>query len=250
LRPDLPLKGVKGCLLSLATGVISTLVGLLLSNISKFAFPLVMTIAIYPIYYLDLRQGRSWEASKHVLLWALSSSITLILLTALLGEGIGELILHGTSYKQEMLDWIKTGKGPEGDPRLFIVPKLREIAIFSVLCLFSAGFLGLFLGSFLLNYMNYYVGCIIIHARPGKLWVPLIFGWPIYAILRVVGYVNLGIVLSVPIFSKILKVEFDERQVKRQLYLAILTIALDFILKGTVANLVYQPLLRGAIELG
>lgn len=209
-----------------------------------------MTASIYPVYYADLRRGKSWQASKHVLLWALSSSITLILFTAMLGEGIGDLVLHGRSYRQEMFDWIRTGEGPEGDPRLFMLPKLREIAVFSILCLVSAGFLGLFLGSFLLNYMNYYVGCLIIHAEPGKFWIPLIFGWPIYAILRVIGYVNLGVVLSIPVFSRFLKVRFDREQVKRQLCFSILLVALDFILKGTVANLVYQPILQRAIELG
>ena len=229
-------------------GLLSTLVGFALSHVSKLAFPLVTALMIYPLYYLDLKKGTNWRAANHVLLWALFSSITLTLLTIILGEETERLILHGEAYKEEMFRWIETGIGAEGDPHLFILPKIKELAIFSSLCLVSAGFLGLFLGSFLLNYMNYYVGCLFIHTKPGFLWVPVLFSWPIYAILRVIGYVNLGVVLSTPLFSRLFKAKFDRDQVRKQLLLAAIMIGLDFILKGSVANAIYQPILRKATE--
>ena len=253
LKPDrfkIHVRGWRGYLLAFILGILSILIGLILSKISRLVFPLVMTLMIYPLYYLDLKEGRNWDAAYHVLMWALSSSLTLILITMSLGEEIGELILKGNSYKQEMFRWIRTGAGPEGDPSLFMIPKLTELGLFSILCFVSAGFLGLFLGSFLLNYMNYYVGCLFIHSKAGMMWAPILLGWPIYAILRVIGYVNLGVVLSIPFFSRLLGASFDGKQVKKQLYLALAMITLDFLLKGTLANLVYQPILKRAIELG
>ena len=240
--------GRMGDLLALALGLGSTAIGLALARLHPIFFPAATTAAIYPLYLADLRSGRNWRAAGHVLLWALSSSATMIALTALLGEQIGPLVLHGESYRREMFEWIRTGAGPEGDPRLFLVPKLREIAVFSALSLASAGFLGLFLGSFLLNYMNYYVGCLVIHAQPGRLWVPLVFGWPIYAIIRVVGYVNLGVVLSIPLLRLLKQTDLSLREVRGQLALALACIALDFALKATVANAVYWPILSRAVR--
>jgi len=240
--------GRKGDLLASILGLGSTVFGLALAKLHPIVFPAVMTLAIYPLYLADLRASKNWRAARHVLLWALSSTVAMIALTALLGGQIGPLVLHGESYRQEMFEWIKTGAGPEGDPRLFVAPKLREIAVFSALSLISAGLLGLFLGSFLLNYMNYYVGCLIIHAQPGKLWVPLVFGWPIYAIIRVVGYVNLGVVLSIPLLRLLKLTELSLRDVKKQLALALVCIALDFALKATVANAIYWPILSRAVR--
>ncbi len=240
--------GRKGDLAALALGFGSAALGLALAKLHPILFPAVMTAAIYPLYLADLRASKNWRAARHVLLWAFSSTVAMIALTVLLGEQIGSLVLHGESYRYEMFEWIKTGAGPEGDPRLFVAPKLREIAVFSALSLISAGLLGLFLGSFLLNYMNYYVGCLIVHAQPGKLWVPLIFGWPIYAIIRVVGYVNLGVVLSIPLLRLLKLTDLSLRDARKQLALALACIALDFALKATVANAVYWPMLSQAVR--
>ncbi len=125
----------------------------------------------------------------------------MILATVYTEAGISGFVLRGEPYRREMYSWISTGRGAEGDPSLFILPKIREIAVFSVLSFVSAGFLGLFLGSFLLNYMNYYVGCLLLDVKPGYLWAPVLFGWPIYAVLRVPGYVALGIVMSKPLID-------------------------------------------------
>ncbi len=239
---------VRGDLLALVLGVASSAAGLALARLHPALYPAAMTAAIYPLYLADLRAGENWRAARHVLLWALSSSAFLIAVTWALGGRIGHLILHGETYRREMFEWVRTGFGPEGDPRLFVVPKIKEIVVFTVLSLVSGGALGLFLGSFLLNYMNYYVGCLLIQAVPGRAWVPLLFGWPIYAVIRVIGYVNLGVVLSVPLLRLLGQTRLGWRELRGQLALALACIALDFLLKATVANAVYQPILSGAVR--
>jgi len=240
------LRGPKGDLLAFALGLASPLAGLALARVHPAAMPLVMTLAIYPVYLSDLESGEPWTAVRRVLLWALASSIAVVAATVLLGEGtVGPLILKGEEYRDEMLDWIRTGRGPEGDPSLFLVPKLIEIAVFTVLSLASAGFLGLFLGSYLLNYMNFYVGCLFLRAEDWA--VPALFGWPIYAIIRVVGYTCLGTFLSIPLLRRLGRTELSQGEAAGLLKVALVCIALDFLLKATVANAIYQPILRGAI---
>uniref|UniRef100_A0A7C1CGJ9 Uncharacterized protein n=1 Tax=Thermofilum adornatum TaxID=1365176 RepID=A0A7C1CGJ9_9CREN len=138
-------------------------------------------------------------------------------------------------------DW----EGPEGDPSLFMIPKIREIAVFTALSLASVGLLGLFLGAVLLNYMNYYAGVLILHAKPEHLLSVVLLSWQIYALLRVVSYVFLGVALSRLSYIVIFQHRFTvEKDVKRLLFWSLIFIALDFLLKSTVANTFYQPLLR------
>ncbi len=232
-----------------AAGLLSPALGLLAAKIHPILLPLIMTLAIYPLYYRDLEEDMVWRAFWHVLAWSLACTVMMILLTIYFGAGISELILKGGSYRREMYSWIATGIGEEGDPRLFVKPKIIEIAVFSALSLVSAGFLGLFLGSILLNYMNFYVGCLFLDALPGYWWVPALFGWPIYAILRVPGYIALGIVLSRPLIRLKSGEKMQWGRAGRLAALALALILLDFALKATLANRFYQPILKKALGL-
>jgi hypothetical protein len=152
-------------------------------------------------------------------------------------------IINGEAYVSEMFEWIRTGRGPEGDPSLFMIPKIKEIAIFTALSLASIGLLGLFLGAVLL--MNYYAGVLMLHAKPEHLLGVVLLSWQIYALLRVVGYVLLGVALSRLSYIIIFQHRFTvEKDVKRLLSWSLVFIALDFLLKSTVANTFYQPLLQ------
>ena len=189
-------------------------------------------------------------------------------------ETASKIILNGEKYREEMFKWIETGQGPEGDPSLFMVPKIIEILVFSLLGILTLGFAALLLGAYLLNYMNYYVGVLLLHAKPGltSFLTVALFSWPIYAIIRVIGYVCLGVSLTwfaynllfnyimkktmktklgplyslTEIFVK-KKKTIDVESVKNLLLIAFVMIVLDFILKATVANMVYQPILNSHV---
>jgi hypothetical protein len=126
-----------------------------------------------------------------------------------------------------------------------VVPKLREIAVFSAATFASAGFLGLLMGAILLNYMNYYVGNLLLAAKPGALLQVALLSWQVYAVVRVVGYTLLGVALTrvaLQLFRQRRLVV--EGEVRRLLAWALALIALDFVLKATLANSAYQPLLK------
>lgn len=221
------------------------IISLYLSKIHPIFLALIPTIVVYPPYLDFVRKKRLLEASILVLEWALFLTISMIYATIIYGEDIGSLVIKGQSYKEEMFLWIRTGYGPEGDPSLFMIPKIREIIIFSLAGLLTVGFLGLLMGAMLLNYMNYYVGALLLHAKPGAFFTVALLSWPIYAILRVPGYVFLGTVLTriSYVFLKERKLVLEPESKKLLLYAAIL-ITLDFILKAIVANAFYQPMLK------
>ena len=129
------------------------------------------------------------------------------------------------------------------------MPKIKEIIVFTVASLASMGLAGLFMGAILLNYMNIYYGTLVWMSN-GSL-VAVLMGWPIYAIIRVVGYVFLGTVLSRTTYL-LLKYRGRslpvDRQYKMMLAIALILIVLDFVLKATIANAVYQPVLNSQLD--
>jgi hypothetical protein len=228
-----------------SAGVVTTLIGLVLAQVSVFLLPVVQLLAIYPFYFKAIKAGELGRASLLVFLWAVSVSASMVAATFFYKGLVAGRVINGEAYVSEMLDWIRTGLGPEGDPRLFLLPKLRELVIFTVLSVASIGLLGLLLGAILLNYMNYYVGTLLSYAKPEFFLQVALLSWQIYAILRVVGYVLLGVALSRISYLVIFQGRYAlEKSVKRLLLWSLVFIVLDFILKGTVANTVYQPLLR------
>ncbi|MCD6488753.1 MAG: hypothetical protein J7K21_05970 [Desulfurococcales archaeon] len=238
----------------LVNSVIFTILGtyLALFTSSKVVLPVIQLLAIIPFFVKNVWDRRLWEASSLVLIWALLVTATFAFLVAQYGcssggDDIGDIVYNGHKYLDEMIKWIQTGKGAEGDPSLFVKPKIIELIVFSMASLITAGIAGLAMGAILLNYMNYYYGILI--------WITnynikaILLGWPIYAILRVPGYIFLGTALSSISIELIKnrKIIINEQAISLLKY-AFALIILDFILKATIANAIYQPTLNDIID--
>ena len=235
---------------ALSASAVAFFIGLFAASANPLLLPLLQVLPLYPAYLSLVSRGQLRRAAALVLLWALLMTLLMAWAAYTSGESLGGRVLMGESYKQEMFDWIRTGKGPEGDPSLFVVPKLREIAIFSAATFASAGFLGLLMGAILLNYMNYYVGNLLLAARPGALLQVALLSWQVYAIARVVGYTLLGVALTRVVLQLLRRRRpVLEGEVKKLLAWALALIALDFLLKAALANSLYQPLLKELTEL-
>ena len=235
---------------ALSASAVAFFIGLFAASASPLLLPLLQVLPLYPAYLSLVSRGQLRRAAALVLLWALLMTLLMAWAAYTSGESLGGRVLMGESYKQEMFDWIRTGKGPEGDPSLFVVPKLREIAIFSAATFASAGFLGLLMGAILLNYMNYYVGNLLLAARPGALLQVALLSWQVYAIARVVGYTLLGVALTRVVLQLLRRRRpVLEGEVRKLLAWALALIALDFLLKAALANSLYQPLLKELTEL-
>ncbi|RLE65034.1 MAG: hypothetical protein DRJ38_04435 [Thermoprotei archaeon] len=264
----------KGLTAVFLLSLVFTLAGIVLAHIHPIFLPLLSTIAVYPQYLFFVVTRKFKKAVALILAWALLLTLLIIVFSYYMPETAAGIILNGEKYRKEMFEWIKTGQGPEGDPNLFLVPKIIEIIMFSLLSVLTLGFAALLLGAYLLNYMNYYVGILLLHAKPelSCFLTVALFSWPIYAIIRVVGYVSLGVALTwfsynllfnyfikrtvkiklgplyslTEVFAK-KKRTIDVTSVKTLLLIAFTFIILDFILKATVANMIYQPILNSNV---
>lgn len=229
----------------LSATAVTAVLGLWLARIHPILLPLLPVLAVYPAYLWLVKEKRLLEAAALVLEWALVLTLAVVGATLQYGDRLAPLIIHGEAYRQEMFKWVATGIGPEGNPSLFLVPKVKELIIFSAAAAATLGFAALLMGAILLDYMNFYVGSLILAAKPGAAPLVAALAWPIYAILRVPGYVFLATALTriVYVALKERRLAVEEETRRLLLYAAVL-IALDFVLKATVANAFYQPMLK------
>ena len=227
--------------------------GAVLTTFASFSFriptlmPFLGAGVIYPLYLFLVAHRYYNQAMFWVLCWAWSQSWAVAGATILAPETATEVVLHGAAYTDNMFHWIKTGEGAEGSLQLFLPIHLREYAIFSLLSLLTFGSTALILGTYLLNYMNFYVGQLV--SQSSHPWLAALVGWPPWSMLRVVGYIATGLALTVLALNQGHKIsrKFPQLDFPRHYFLMGLGLLLgDLLVKTTLAP-IWQQLLRMAL---
>ncbi|MCI0588664.1 MAG: hypothetical protein L0323_17695 [Planctomycetes bacterium] len=170
---------------ALGAGLLGAGIGLIVGH--AFLLPVLQAALAYPIFLGAVREGRHGRAVGLMLLWAVATSIPVILASRTDPGGTEPAILRGKEYRDEMFAWIRTGVGKESDPGRFLPEHGLHFATFALLAYFSVGAGALLLGAVLLDYMNFYVGALLAAAADPAAVAP--FAWPVYAVVRVIGYV-------------------------------------------------------------
>ena len=91
-------------------------------------------------------------------------------------------------------------------------------AVFCGLALATGGLLAMPLGAMLMNYMAYYVGAL--GAASAHPWKAMALAWAPWAIIRIAGFVTLGVVLGGPVLARIFGFEYRLRAQLRWIALA------------------------------
>ena len=160
---------------------------------NSIVFAIVPVVPLAVVYARLIRERRAEPAVLAAILWALSLTISTIAASALFSEAASKSIWHAGAFRDEMLGWIATGRGAEGDPALFLPRVLVEYVLVLALSAVSMGAAALFLGGLLLGYMNGYVGWVVSHADPSASpIVAAITAWPPWSVCRVLSFILAG----------------------------------------------------------
>ena len=162
--------------------------------------PVLNTLASYPVMVSTLRRGELRLAVVRMLLWALTMGVCATLLSYARPAETDRLFVRGEAYRVEMHTWVLTGRGAESTPSEFIPQQIGHAVLFSALALATAGALAMPMGAVLMNYMGHYVGPLAaIGRRPLLL---MVLGWQPWSVIRIVSFVVIGVVLSVPLLTR------------------------------------------------
>ena len=204
--------------------------------------PFLNTAASFPFMVAALRRGDLRGAVGRTLVWALTMGVCATLLSSAKPIDTDTLFVRGAAYRSEMHAWVRTGVGAESTPSLFIPQQARDAAIFSALALATGGVLAMPMGAALMNYMGHYVGTLAAEsARPG---VTMLLGWHPWAVIRVVSFVVLGVILSVPLLARVFRFRADLRAARPLATAACAGLVADVILKALLAPAWHRLLLR------
>lgn len=214
--------------------ILGVVAGCLPLVLPRYITPAVQAIPAWLILLDALRRGRPWRAVGLMLLWSLAVSITVIEVSRWWPEAAARGILQGKEYQAEMLHWIRTGEGAEGDPSLFVPQHLRHYGLTLAASFATAGLAGLGFGAVLLNYMNFYVGTLV-DLSAGPLTASLL-GWPIWSVLRVIGFVTGAIAAAHLLYGRVLRrAPWNARTAWRMLAVSALFVAGDMVVKALLA---------------
>ena len=160
---------------------------------SGWAGPLAAGVCAFAYLVLS-RRGPRVEVVVFLLLWAAVLSGSQIALVATFPARAAAVVPHGPAYWDEMRPYLLTGIGKESDPSRFVPEHLLHLGAFLVLAAASGGLLALVLGAYLLGYMSYYVGQVVLLSdRP---LAGAILGWHPWSLFRVAAFVVLGVSLA------------------------------------------------------
>jgi hypothetical protein len=158
--------------------------------------PLFAALPMLPlawVYARAVRDGRARDAALLAVVWAAALTVSTVAASARAPQAAMQSIWHAGAFRDEMVGWIATGRGAEGDIRLFLPRVLVEYALVWILSALSLGAVALLLGSLLLGYMNGYVGWVVANADPN---VPALstamVAWPPWSVMRVLSFILAG----------------------------------------------------------
>lgn len=191
----------------------------------------------------SLRLGQVRRAIAIMLVWALTMGVAATSMAALGWSRTrsGDLFLR-SEYRDQMIEWVRAGVGPESQPGVFIPRHLAYAGVFTATALATGGALAMPMGAVLMNQMGEYVGSM---ARQSAHPVTsVILGWHPWAVIRVIGFVMIGVVLSGVLLSRVLKFPYSLTRHRRYLFVGVGLLGLDIALKWILAP-AWGPILKG-----
>ena len=212
----------------------------------QLCLPVLNTLVIFPLFVWALRTGRSRRALTMTLFWAFCLAAAMLVLGLLLSEQATGAVQGVVEYRSQFIRWMADATPVTAAPALDGFNQLKELLIFAVATAVTAGLGGLFLLTMAINIVSVNAGSLISEAtRPVQ---TLLFSWPVWNIVRLVGLVLLAVALAEPLATGQLRRDalvdwFHSR--RRLLLYGVLTL-----LVAALLQLVLSSLYRSVLESG
>lgn len=156
-------------------------------------FALLPVAPLAWVYRRAVAEGNAKRAVLLAMAWAVGLTVSTIAATAVSPDAGIRGAWHAGAFRDEMVRWIATGAGSEGNIRLFLPRVLVEYVLVLALSAVSAGAAALFLGGLLLGYMNVYVGWVVANADPAAIpAATALLAWPPWSVSRVISFILAG----------------------------------------------------------
>lgn len=232
----------------IALGVlIATVLPVFLSQ--QLCLPVLNTLVIFPLFVWAVRTGRTRRAVTMTLFWALCLAVAMLALGVIL-SGQAEAAVQGVvEYRSQFIRWMADATPVTAAPAQDWLGQLRDLAILAVATAVTAGLGGLFLLAMAINVVSVNAAGLVNEAtRPLQ---TLLFSWPVWNIVRLVGYVLIVVALAEPLATGQLRPDAlrDWFRARRRLLLyGVVTLAVGALLQVALSS-VYRSVLEAGLGL-
>lgn len=214
---------------------------------NQVLFALLPVVPAAVVYAREIRYGQTRAAIGIALLWALAFTVSTITAATVFQAATAQSIWHSSQFREEMLGWIATGQGAEGNIGIFLPRVAIEYVLVLVLSALSQGAAGLLLGGLLLGYMNGYVGWVVSHADPTT--APILTAataWPPWSVCRVISFVLAGTAAALWGYPRLFARDAERVPTRGILIASVSLLLLDIGLKWWLAP-IWRDLLRALL---
>ncbi len=159
-------------------------------------------LLFFPVFVFHVYHRRIARLFATASFWGVWKSLLFMAVVCVSGGYLDEFVSGAPEYHADTLDWILTGEGTIAHPEVFAWYHLAGLWRVSSSAAASAGLTTLVGGSRELNIMNYHVAQLLLRAKVR--WRIVLFGWPIWSLLR--GWAYLFVIsATAPLFFDIVK---------------------------------------------
>jgi len=210
-----------------------------------YAVPVLNALVLYPILVPNARKKRAWRNAYLIAVWGFLLNISVILATRLDAEFSTLRIINGGAYAGEMFQWIDTGRGAEGDIRLFLPQHAKCYVVLLALTALTGGLAGFVFAAILINFMAYYVGHLVLAAyHPVQIFT---IGWPIWSIVRGFGFLAVMVGLMEAFYDRISGAAIQWKRLAFFMLLSFALMTADVLIKTTCAEF-WRHMLSAALH--
>ena len=248
-QPDGPVENVLDDWIvypTMAVGILATTFFPILLG-QQLCLPLLSAAVLIPMFLWALRQGRPRRAVALALFWVVVQSLSVIVASLLFSDSAAQAVQGGLEYRTDWLAWIEGGPPVQMAPALDYGRQAIDLALYALAMALSGGVGGLVLLTVALDRFNFTVASLLAGAQTPVLLA--VAAWPLWMIVRLVGYLLVGAVLAEPVANLDLRPAYLAAwlQARKRLLLAGLGIILLGVILQALLSPLYQMILQKAV---
>lgn len=228
---------------TMAVGIVVTTVFPILLG-QQICLPLLSAAVLIPMFIWALRQGRPRKAITLALFWVVVQSLSVIVASLLFQDSAWQAVQGGLEYRTAWLQWIEGGPPVTMAPALNYARQALDLLIYALAMAFTGGVAGLLLLALALDRLNFTVATLLASASNPLLLA--LAAWPLWMIVRLVGFVIVGAVLAEPVANLDLRPAYLANWLQRRWRL--LLAGLGIVLLGVVLQALLAPLYQTIVS--
>ncbi|UCE26988.1 MAG: hypothetical protein JSW52_11675 [Candidatus Coatesbacteria bacterium] len=211
----------RACYYLAATTFISCAASIAVGN--KYVTPVLNVAAVGPFYLWAAARGRYRPAVGLSLLWLTCLALFFTVGATFFSERAGAAALYAEAYNADFNAWLADDTVAFGETRGYALQIVEEGGLAGGLSFITGGIGGLATAAVNANYVSYNAGRLLLGSTSGT--YSIVFAWPFWEVLKVIGFVNLSVALGVPPVRLILRREVDYKMALEHAFVGLFFLA-------------------------